>query len=354
MGRPTEAGHLRLRTRSVVNSSATPQIERFRHEALLYSGWAEFVAGTVPFIRDGVRAGEPVLVVESPEKIQTLQIALGKDAGAVFFADMANVGANPARIIPAWHEFVSRHGGAGQRLRGIGEPIWKERSPDELIECQRHESLLNTAFGNGQPWWLLCPYDTEKLNAAVIEEARRSHEFVSEGGTWERSGIFRGLESSGAPFAVPLPEPRTGIVRLAFTSEDLVAVRGLVSRVARTAGLAPSRAAELVAAVNEVATNSIVHGGGGGMLRIWQEQSALVCEIGDKGRFNQPLVDRQRPTAELSAPRGLWLANQLCDLVQIRNLTEGTVVRLHKRLSPPDRHVYLVPDAPESGSEPAS
>ena len=28
---------------------------------------------------------------------------------------------------------------------------------------------------------------------------------------------------------------------------------------------------------------------------------------------------------------GLWLANQLCDLVQIRSLPAGTAVRLHMR-----------------------
>jgi anti-sigma regulatory factor (Ser/Thr protein kinase) len=295
-----------------------------------------------------------VLVVESLEKIQMLQVALGSEAASVFFANMANVGANPARIIPAWHEFVTRHGAAGRRLRGIGEPIWKERSPDELIECQRHESLLNTAFGHGRPWWLLCPYDTARLDTAVIDEARRSHEFVTEGGEWERSNIFRGLEASGARFAVPLPEPRTEIVRLAFAPDELGAVRDLVSRVARAAGLAPSRAAELVTAVNEIATNSVMHGGGGGMLRLWEEQTALICEIGDTGRFDQPLVDRQRPTAELSAPRGLWLANQLCDLVQIRSLEEGTVVRLHMRLTPPERHLHLLSQGLESGPEEAN
>src|ERR1700694_6113640 len=110
-------------------SSAAPHVEHSRHEAFLYSGGAEFVAGTVPCIRDGVRAGEPVLVVESFEKIQMLQVALGKEAGAVFFADMASVGANPARIIPAWHEFVGRHGASGQQLRGIGEPIWRGGPP---------------------------------------------------------------------------------------------------------------------------------------------------------------------------------------------------------------------------------
>jgi anti-sigma regulatory factor (Ser/Thr protein kinase) len=323
--------------------------DQFRHEALLYSGWAEFVAGTVPFIREGVKAGEPVLVVESAEKINMLRIALGDEAGAVMFADMAGVGGNPARIIPAWEDFVSRHGASGRRLRGIGEPIWKDRSPSELVECQRHESLLNTAFAHGRPWTLLCPYDTANLDHRVIAEARQSHEFVIEGGKVERSDLFRGVEASGAPFDAELAEPTTGVWRLSFAADDLVAVRGLVSRHALTAGLPTSRAAELVSATNEVATNSILHGGGGGHLRLWQEPSSLVCEIRDSGHFNEPLVDRRRPPADLSAPRGLWLANQLCDLVQIRNLADGTVVRLHMRRAAPDRHLHVVPDSSQDG-----
>lgn len=332
-----------------MNGAASSHIGGFRHEALLYSGWAEFVAGTVPFIRGGLEAGEPVLVVESAAKIDMLRVALGHDADEVLFADMAKVGANPARIIPAWHDFVARHADSGMGLRGIGEPIWKGRSDDELVECQRHESLLNVAFGRGRPWWLLCPYDTEHLDESVIDEARRSHEYISGRGS-ERNDKFRGLEASGAPFDVPLPEPGTGVHQLAFNAADLLSVRNLVFRHARAARLAPVRAEELVTAVNEVATNSVRHGGGSGRLRLWQESSALVCEIRDRGHFSRPLADRERPSSDVAAPRGLWLANQLCDLVQIRNLPDGTVVRLHKRRHQAN-HLRLVRDLPEGTSE---
>jgi len=149
-------------------------------KALLYANVDQFLGGTVPFIRDGIGAGEPVLVVESAAKIGMLREALGHNAGAVLFADMAGVGANPARIIPAWQDFVHRHQGA-TRLRGIGEPIWKERTPDELIRVPAPRIAPHVAFGRGRPWSLLCPYDTEKLDPAVIDEARRSHEFVIDG-----------------------------------------------------------------------------------------------------------------------------------------------------------------------------
>lgn len=78
-------------------------------------------------------------------------------------------------------------------------------------------------------------------------------------------------------------------------------------------------------------------------MRVWQEHSALICEVRDKGHFDKPLADRERPSQDISAPRGLWLANQLCDLVQIRTLPEGTVVRLHMRRNP-QRHLHVVPD----------
>ena len=316
-----------------MSTNFTLPVEEFRHEALLYAGMADFLAGTVPFIRGGLEAGEPVLVVEGAAKVALLKAELGPDADSVLFADMAAVGANPARILPAWRDFVTKHGGAGRRLRGIGEPIWNGRTPVELIECQRHESLLNTAFAAGDPWWLLCPYDTEAMDPSVIDEARRSHPYVTDGQTFHRSDDYRGLDACGAPFDVPLPEPGTAH-EVAFQAGGLAGVRGLVGRYASEAGLAPTRIANFVLAVNEVATNSIVHGGGKGTLRIWRDLGALTCEIRDAGHIVNPLIDRERPAPDAGSPRGLWLANQLCDLVQIRTVPSGSAIRLHMWLKP--------------------
>lgn len=303
----------------------------FRHEAMLYGGWSEFLAGAVPFIRDGVRAGEPVLVVESREKIARLREAMGSDSGKVMFEDMAEVGANPARIIPAWRDFVDIHGASDLGLRGIGEPIWRGRTDDELVECQRHESLLNVAFSGGRPWHLLCPYDTAKLDAAVIAEARRSHEFVSEEGRCHVSVEFRGVDGCGEPFAAAMPGVSRDAAEVAFDADGLLKVRREVMRFATRAGLNALRAAQLVSAVNEVATNSVQHGGGNGSVGMWRTGDELLCEVRDSGTYTQALADRLRPGEDVNDPRGLWLANQLCELVQIRATPEGTVVRLHMR-----------------------
>jgi anti-sigma regulatory factor (Ser/Thr protein kinase) len=304
----------------------------FRHEALLYAGWADFIVSTVPFIREGLKAGEPILVVVSAEKTAALRIALDGDADRVLFADMAEIGANPARIIPAWQAFVRDHGQTGTRLRGIGEPIWKGRPDDELTECQRHESLLNVAFASGQPWWLLCPYDTEQLDPAVVDEARKSHEFVSEAGASGLSQEFRGVQACSSPFSQPLAELGDEVEEVTFGKSELSTAREMTLRHAGAARLLDPRASDLVAAVNEVATNALIHGGGKGRLRIWHSRTKLICEVCDAGVFDQPLADRQEPGPEISAPRGLWLANQLVDLVQIRTFPEGTTVRLHMRV----------------------
>jgi hypothetical protein len=113
--------------------------------------------------------------------VDALRVALASWSGELDFADMALVGRNPARIIPAWQRFVERAQARGRPFRGIGEPISARRTADELAECHRHESLLNAAFSSSGPWRLLCPYDLVSLPAEVIEEAESHHPFVFDG-----------------------------------------------------------------------------------------------------------------------------------------------------------------------------
>ena len=303
----------------------------FRHDALFYAGTAEFVDRTAAFIDDSVARLEPILVVVSAAKIEQLRDRLGGDPDGVRFADMAHVGQNPARIIPAWREFVAEQALSGRRFRGVGEPIWAARSASELIECERHEALLNLAFADAPAWWLACPYDTESLAPAVLEEAKRNHPHLVDGDQRRESRTYRGLDSVAQAFDEPLPEPSRATIAYAFGPDaaPLSAVRRRVEGSAAAFGLDAARTADLVLIVNEVATNSLRHGGGSGVLRIWEEGSSLICEVSDAGRIEDPLVGRGKPSAGLGSGFGLWLANQLCDLVQIRTFSTGSVVRLH-------------------------
>jgi len=305
-------------------------VGRYRHEAVFYSGPDEFVAVTTHFIQRAAERGDPVLVVVSQAKISLLREHLGACAEGVEFADMAAVGRNPARIIATWREFVAAHSGAAQ-LWGIGEPAYPERSPAELAECQLHEALLNLAFDASTPFWLLCPYDLEALAADVIRAAERTHPFIAQDGERQVDGGFHEDDLVGL-FDRPVPARPAATASVSFQFSDLPRVRAFVAEQAARAGLAEEPAEAMVLSVNEIVTNSIRHGGGRGELRTWTDSSSLVCEVTDAGHITSPLVGRFRPAPDSVGGGGLWLANQLCDLVEIYSSARGTVVRVRMYL----------------------
>ena len=110
---------------------------------------------------------------------------------------------------------------------------------------------------------------------------------------------------------------------------SLADLRLRVGEAATAFGLDPARIGDIILIVNEVATNSVRHGGGAGTLRMWEEGPVLICEVRDTGQILDPLVGRSKPPAGRGSGFGLWLANELCDLVQIRSFPTGSVVRLH-------------------------
>jgi anti-sigma regulatory factor (Ser/Thr protein kinase) len=306
--------------------------QAFLHQAFFYAGEDEFLAGTLPFVREGVRAGEAVLVLTSDDKARLLEAELADDAGRVEFADMSRVGRNPARLLPLWRKFVDDHTAEGRPVRGIGEPAWHGRTAAELTECVRHESLLNLAFADTPAWRLLCPYDAQGLDDRVLREAELTHPRIADDGGHHVSEAFD-PEAAEHPFDGALPDPPARADELRFTSDRIRTVRGFVSTLARDAHLDPNRTADLAVAVNELATNSVRHAGGEGVVRAWRDGPELLCEVEDTGRIEDPFAGRVEPTLDRHDGRGLWLVNQVCDLVQIRSLAGKTAVRVHMRLS---------------------
>jgi anti-sigma regulatory factor (Ser/Thr protein kinase) len=306
---------------------AAPQ--GFSHEAFMYSSPAEFLDGTSSFVREGLEHDESVLVAVTGDRARWVREFFGSEPD-VRLVDMAALGANPARIIPAWREFLDEN--AGRVVRGIGEPIWAGRTDAEMSECHQHESLLNLAFDGGTPWRLLCPCDVSALPGAVIDEARANHPVIVTGQDRSVSTTYHPDSPWRALRGEPLPPPDGPVTELAFTAGDLSSVRRLVGRHCEEVGLHRSAAEDLILSADEVASNSLLHGGGRGVLRVWVEGGELVCEISDDGTIRDPLAGREPPTPERTNGRGLWLANQLCDLVQVRSGAAGTVIRLHARI----------------------
>jgi anti-sigma regulatory factor (Ser/Thr protein kinase) len=314
---------------SLVSSAGPRAPQRFEHEVTFYAGPNDHARAVLPFVQEGIAAEEPVLVALLPEQIDGLQRALGADCTRVEFVDMAELGANPARIIPEWRRFVDENIDRGP-VRGVGEPAWPGRRDIELAEAALHESLLNLAFDSGPGWRLLCPYDMTALPPQLLDEARRCHPVVRE----DSAAVdhYAGHDHARQAFGAALPQPPEVAQQIVFGKNDLALVRGIVSRAAETSRLAQDAREDLALAVHELATNSVLHGGGEGSLVLWNDPDALVVEVRDSGHIVDPLVGRKLPDTLQENGRGVWMANQLCDFVQVRSGETGTQIRLRSWL----------------------
>jgi anti-sigma regulatory factor (Ser/Thr protein kinase) len=304
--------------------SGFPAPGGFGHRAFLYRGMPEYVNGITAFVNDGLARRESALVAVPRPQLDVLRAALGPASTGVHLTDMAELGRNPSRIIPAVAEFLGEEDGRPARF--VGEPIWPGRNPDEVAEAARHEALIELAFSDF-PLSVLCPYDADGLSPLTIADVWRTHSEVIAGGVAMPSSHYSASVYDDRLW--PLDPPPTDLILSDVYFDELPALRATMHLEGTAAGLGADRVDDLVLAVNEIASNSIEHGGGRGWLSVWTDSRyAIVCQVRDSGCINDPLVGRHAPGPDLEA-RGVWLANQLCDLVAIRSGPDGTHVRLH-------------------------
>ena len=299
------------------------------HQALFYGDTEEYLDGVLQFIAPALAAGEPVAIAVPGAKAELLRERLGDLADEIEILDMVELGRNPARIIPAVEMMLAKHD--GQLLHYVGEPIWPGRSEEEVREATKHEALINLAWP-GARIRVLCPYDTTALDQRVLADAERTHPELIRGGEHRRSAAYAGPT---VPVACeqPLSASPPDAVALAFGIEELANVRALVSEQAIAAGMEREGVMDLVLAVNELATNAVRHGDGGGTLHVWRRPTRVVCQIDDRGQITDPLAGRRTPAPDAAGGVGLWTVNQLCDLVEVRSSDAGTTVRVHISLN---------------------
>lgn len=352
-------------TSRTVAAARPPAPTGFRHEGVVWSGTDQFLDHTLPFVREGLAAGDHVLAALSPRSAGPLREALGADAARVRFVDPDAVGRSPGRRLQGWLDLVAAHGAvpardalpahdaapapyivpahnglptpdhhpsrppnpaATTRLRALTEPVRGDHRPAEIAEAHLHEAVLNLAIPESAPLSLMCLYDADAVAAGVLNHACRTHPCMI-GPTTDIVG-YEGPDYARRLIADPLPPASSEAGSLVFTAGGLSLVRHRVAQVAGDEGLAASRIDDLTVAVNEVAANSLDHGGGRGDLRHWTEPRALVFEVRDSGRLTDPLVGRISPESGQSRGRGLWMANHLGDLLQIRSDATGTTARV--------------------------
>lgn len=300
------------------------------HEAVLYRDAGRLLAGTVPFVTEGLAAGEPVLVAAPPWTLARLREALPGADGRVRMVDMQRAGRNPGRILPGvLLAFAADH--PRQRVRIVGEPVWAGRSELEYPACVVHEALINCAFA-GRRVAVRCLYDAAGLVPGWLADAARTHPWIGTGQQVAPSGGYEDPFMVVAAFGSSLPPPPASAERLVAGLDELGRLRGWVAGYASVAGLPAGRVADLTIAVNELATNSIQHSGGPGEVAVWTVRGAVVCQVRDGGYIADPLAGRVPTPADApGGGRGLVVVNELCDLVRVHTRPGHTTVEVRVR-----------------------
>src|SRR5437588_2832542 len=300
---------------------------RFVHEALFHRSKRQAVTAVREFVSDGIGAGEDALVAMRPEMLDRLHPQLTAYSDSISFEDITTVGVNPARILARICEWMAERDSCP---RVVTEPLWPGRRAAERTEVMRHEALVNLALRDTGAR-LLCVYGDEALDAKGAQAVERTHPHVTGPGPGRRaSASFVDPEEELRITERRLAPPEEPVEELTVT-EDLHAVRRRVASSSPASALPARCREEFVLAVNEAATNALKYDAPPRTVRLWRSGSYVVGEVAGQGEIADLMAGRRPPPATAVEGRGLWMVNQLCDLVEVRNYDSQATLRMHMR-----------------------
>jgi MEDS: MEthanogen/methylotroph, DcmR Sensory domain/Putative zinc-finger len=303
-------------------------VATYTHDALFHDSDDELVAGLVPFVVEGIEADERVVVVVTRAVGELLRDRL--EPGAEFdLWNSADVYTSPTHTLAVHLETVRAGTEGGRRMRVAAQPVWEGRSPLEIAEWTCMEAACNVVFA-GSPLKILCPYDTSRLDPAVIAAARRTHSLIRHGSHIVASPDFAPFDHQHEVRATELPSRPASAARISiFSLADLATVLSFVETFALARTLAGDRIAAARLAVEELLTRGVDYSLGPARVHMWTSESDLVVEVESTGRLTSPFAGYLPPTMSAGVERGLWLAGQQCDLIAVRQHEGCTTVRLH-------------------------
>jgi hypothetical protein len=128
-------------------------------------------------------------------------------------------------------------------------------------------------------------------------------------------------------FAAELSELVGQPTATVFTAHNMSRLYTYIKLELYVAGLQAGAAGDLAAATQQLALNSLQRGAAEVTVQIWSQPHSLICEVVDNTVIDDLLLGRRVPVDD--EYDGLWHANQLFDLVQMRSSSAGTTVRVH-------------------------
>jgi anti-sigma regulatory factor (Ser/Thr protein kinase) len=306
------------------------------HGAAVVGSEAELLAAALPFLDEGLRAGDLVALTCPPETVDLICRELGEQAsGVVSDPRMSLLGSRAPDALTMCSRYLERAVVRGSgRLRVLAEVDFGGE-PADWREGQRFESVYNR-LTVGAPVAAICLYDRRRLPAPVVASAEATHPQLVSGTTWSGNGRFQ----DPGTYVPSLPLPREPVEdgEPVFSVDDAKTLAGLRHQLgAVIASLVPDRdqQGDLHLAASEIAANAFRHGVRPVSARVWAEADRLVCLISDRGTSYSDPFSGFTPAHGLDLSHGgmgLWLARKLWDHVDVVPTAAGLTVRLSTRI----------------------
>src|SRR5262245_13868091 len=306
--------------------AARGQVGHF-HEAGFYGSDAEFAALIVPFVEEGVAAGEPVIIGYDDRKAGLLRSWLA-DPSAVEFIGDQSLYATPAGAIATYRRLFEFHLAMGAGQIRIAGDVPHPGNGRRFEGWDRYEWAVNTVRQDF-PVWGLCLYDMTTVPPAVLEVVERTHPgFVSPSGQrrvserYQEVPVFEGLP----PAADPL-EASTPLVEL--TDRPAADIRHALAQIGRRR-VNNTTLTDLIIGASEAVSNALRHGQPPATVRIWATPDRIVVSVHDCGPGPADplagLVQAAPSTSETGL--GLWALHQLDVDTALIHTDDGFTVRL--------------------------
>ena len=298
----------------------------YLHDAVCYSTDEEFLAVVVPFLTDGLAAGEPTFAVFGEETNALLRSALPANSGIRFAAGEQQY-LRPAAAIKTYREMLATLVAEGAtQIRVAGEV---PTAPATWDGWCRYESAVNDAY-DAFPLWGICTYDTRTTPAAVLADVARTHPvFVSADGGRLPSRDYLDPRSY---LSRPRPVLRDPLHHAAPVCEliDPSAARARQAVYDADPGrLGADDIDDLVIAVSETVTNAMRHGRPPVRMRVWVAEERMLVSVTDAGPGpRDPMAGLLPRTDRPAGGLGLWITHQACSHVSFEQQPDGYTVWL--------------------------
>jgi anti-sigma regulatory factor (Ser/Thr protein kinase) len=299
----------------------------FRHELLLHRSDVELLEVVVPFVLDGLAAGEPVFVGGGPRCAELVRANLDAHRDVTY---LRPPGEHPARAIAdLLNRFAYLADNEVAGIRVIGQVPTADHRGEPWAPWAAYEAVLNHA-ADGLPVRAMCPFDLRSTPSDAVAAALRTHPVLAGPHGPRANPNF----VDPATFLRDLPADPPDPVEAGAPTIELHDVQraSRVRAAVREVGadlFEPEPLEDLIVAVGEITANALGHGLAPVSVRLWATAGRLVVTVSDRGPGpRDPSLGYLPPRPLREGGYGLWIARQYLDRLDVSTGADGCTVRM--------------------------